>query len=92
MSKRMLVLMCSIFLIVPLLFMGCGSDGSNGANGATGATGATGPAGQDLTATATPESCAVCHATAGDTHQAGYDALYQDNVIFVSQCVLLIYR
>ena len=26
MSKRMLVLMCSIFLIVPLLFMGCSGD------------------------------------------------------------------
>ena len=36
MSKRMLVLMCSILLIVPLLFMGCGSDGSNGSNGTNG--------------------------------------------------------
>ena len=27
MSKRMLILMCSIFLIVPLLFMGCGVMG-----------------------------------------------------------------
>ena len=60
MSKRMLVLMCSIFLIVPLLFMGCGSDGSNGSNGlpgapgapgATGATGATGPAGSGAQST-----------------------------------------
>ena len=43
MSKRLLVLMCSIFLIVPLLFMGCsGDNGSDGAAGATGATGATG--------------------------------------------------
>ena len=48
MSKRLLILICSIFLIVPLLFMGCGSDGSDGstgASGATGATGATGPPG-----------------------------------------------
>ena len=36
MPKRILVLMCSIFLIVPLLFMGCGSDGSDGSTGATG--------------------------------------------------------
>ncbi|MHB1011970.1 MAG: carboxypeptidase regulatory-like domain-containing protein, partial [Desulfobacteria bacterium] len=40
MSKRLLVLMCSIFLIVPLLFMGCGSgsDGSNGAPGTSAPT------------------------------------------------------
>ena len=67
MSKRMLVLMCSIFLIVPLLFMGCsGNDGSSGAagtpgapgdNGATGATGPTGPI------TNTNESCTTCHST-----------------------------
>ena len=81
MSKRKLVLMCSIFLIVPLLFMGCGSDGSDGAKGATGATG---PAGQDLTASAKPETCAVCHPQAGDNHQAGYDLFFQDNVIQVT--------
>ena len=61
MSKRVLVLMCSIFLIVPLLFMGCGSDGSTGATGATGATGPPGSSGQDLTANPVPESCNVCH-------------------------------
>jgi OmcA/MtrC family decaheme c-type cytochrome len=61
----MLVLMCSIFLVVPLFFMGCaGDDGSTGATGATGATGGTGPPGppgQDLTANPIPESCNVCH-------------------------------
>jgi OmcA/MtrC family decaheme c-type cytochrome len=64
MSKRLLILMCSIFLIVPLLFMGCGDSGSTGATGATGATGGTGgtgPPGQDLTANPLPESCNVCH-------------------------------
>ena len=69
MSKRMLVLMCSIFLIVPLLFMGCG-DGSAGPAGAQGpqgppgqdgSDGATGPAGP---ITNTNESCMVCHTTA----------------------------
>ena len=72
MSKRLLVLMCSIFLVVPLMFLGCGSDGSDGARGATGAPGAdgapgtpgadgaTGPAGP---VTTTNESCMVCHTT-----------------------------
>ena len=63
MSKRMVVLICSIFLIVPLLFMGCGSDGSDGAKGAaggTGATGATGPPGSGVVA---DETCALCHAS-----------------------------
>jgi OmcA/MtrC family decaheme c-type cytochrome len=59
MSKRMLMLMCSIFLIVPLLFMGCsGDDGSNGINGINGIDGING---QDLTANPIPESCNVCH-------------------------------
>lgn len=70
MSKRTLVLMCSIFLIVPLLFMGCGgSDGATGAQGPQGIqgppgppgdNGATGPAGP---ITNTNESCMVCHTT-----------------------------
>ena len=81
MSKRTMVLIGSIFLIVPLLFMGCGSDGSDGAKGATGATGASG---QDLTASAKPETCAVCHPDAGDNHQAFYNNLYQDNVVAVT--------
>ena len=66
MSKRLLILMCSIFLIVPLLFMGCGNDGSAGpagATGATGATGGTGPAGPPGPITNTNESCMVCHTT-----------------------------
>ena len=73
MSKRLLILMCSIVLIVPLLFMGCGSDGSDGATGATGAAGAAGTNGtngtngQDAvngpTAVLTADSteCTVCH-------------------------------
>ena len=37
MSKRLLILMCSILLVVPLAFMGCGgSDGSAGPAGPTG--------------------------------------------------------
>ena len=64
MSKRLLILMCSIFLIVPLLFMGCGEDGTDGATGATGATGTNGTNG--LIGATGPgivsnESCVVCH-------------------------------
>ena len=69
MSKRMLVLMCSIFLIVPLLFMGCsGDDGSTGATGAQGPQGLTGPRGEDLTANPVPETCSVCHGNVAATH------------------------
>jgi len=57
MSKRILILICSIFLVVPLMFYGCGS----------GSDGAPGKDGQDLTigvspsAAVNPESCNVCH-------------------------------
>src|SRR5512140_937090 len=64
MSRKMLVLICSVFLIVPLLFMGCGgSDGSTGATGATGSTGAIGATGPAGPITNTNESCMVCHTT-----------------------------
>jgi len=66
MTKRILVLMCSIFLVVPLLFMGCsGDDGSNGANGTNGTNGTNG---QDLTANPTPEACSTCHTSLAATH------------------------
>ena len=73
MSKRTLLLMCSIFLIVPLLFLGCGSGdsgavGATGATGPAGAAGGTGPAGEDLTASPTPEACSVCHRSVATTH------------------------
>ncbi len=85
MTKRLLVLTCSVFLIVPLLFMGCsGDNGTNGVNGINGTNGTNGINGTDLTAVPEPESCAVCHGAAGTEHQAGYDLLYQDNVITAS--------
>ena len=88
MSKRMLVLMCSILLIVPLLFMGCGSDGSNGSNGSNGTNGTNGTNGKDLTAALAPESCSICHNDQtirdGDAHQADYDQRFQDQVVVVS--------
>jgi len=67
MSKRMLVLMCSILLIVPLLFMGCsgddGSDGTNGINGTNGVNGINGSNGVNGADYNTNESCMVCHTT-----------------------------
>jgi OmcA/MtrC family decaheme c-type cytochrome len=66
MSKRLLILMCSIFLVVPLLFMGCGNDGATGATGLsiTGPPGPPGPpgsAGGPGTGVAANETCAICH-------------------------------
>jgi OmcA/MtrC family decaheme c-type cytochrome len=62
MSKRLLILMCSILLVVPLAFMGCGgSDGAAGPPGPPGPPGGVGPGGQDVTANPLPESCDVCH-------------------------------
>ncbi|MBL7078866.1 hypothetical protein ISS39_00945 [Candidatus Bathyarchaeota archaeon] len=63
-----------------------GADGAAGAAGAAGATGATGPAGPpgvSYTPTAQPESCVVCHETAGADHQDAYDELNQVGVITV---------
>ena len=87
MSKRTLVLMCSIFLIVPLLFYGCG-DGSTGPAGAQGpqgppgndgSDGSTGPAGPTSTTNA---SCMVCHTTGriadvSDASATGFHYNYQ---------------
>jgi OmcA/MtrC family decaheme c-type cytochrome len=83
MSKRLLVLMCSIFLVVPLLFMGCsGDDGAPGAPGKDGSNAVPLSAGLNL------ESCAICHddqnVRNGDAHQADYDTRFQDNVVVVS--------
>jgi OmcA/MtrC family decaheme c-type cytochrome len=66
MSKRLLILMCSIFLIVPLVFMGCSGD--DGATGPQGQQGLTGPRGEDLTANPVPETCSVCHRSVATTH------------------------
>ena len=63
MSKRVLVLICSIFLIVPLLFMGCGNDGSAGPAGPPGAPGTAGEGGLPGPISNTDESCMVCHTT-----------------------------
>ena len=85
MSKRLLILMCSIFLVVPLLFMGCSGD--DGSTGAAGATGPPGPPGVGVLAPTQLESCAICHNDQtirnGDAHQADYDQRFQDQVVTV---------
>jgi len=66
--KKLFVLIASLFLIVPLLFFGCGSDGDTGPAGPPGAPGVSGaptapgfpapPASPTETAI---ETCDVCH-------------------------------
>lgn len=68
MSKRFFVLLCSVLLVVPLLFLGCGS-GSDGSQGPQGPQGVQGPPGDNGAVgppgpvTVTAESCMVCHTT-----------------------------
>ena len=67
MSKRTLFLMCSIFLIVPLLFLGCGS----GDTGAAGASGTSAPTTGTIAGTVTDavklDACAGVTVTAKDS-------------------------
>jgi hypothetical protein len=49
-----------------------GDTGPSGPVGPSGPSGATGPSGQDLTATAVPEACDVCHSASGAEHDALY--------------------
>ena len=70
MTKRFIILLASLVLVVPVLFYGCsgdnGSDGAAGAPGAPGApgdNGATGPAGPGAVSS---ESCTTCHGTGKD--------------------------
>ncbi|HEU5359533.1 MAG TPA: hypothetical protein VFU42_00050, partial [Candidatus Deferrimicrobiaceae bacterium] len=84
MRKSLILLLGILLLIFPLLFLGCeGDDGAQGPAGAVGPTGSTGDPGQDLTKVTEPESCAGCHSGAGTAHQAGYNELYQDEVITI---------
>jgi hypothetical protein len=62
-----------------------GLVGPAGATGPAGAAGPAGPAGvTPVMLDAEPESCVVCHSTAGADHQEGYDELYQDGAMTVS--------
>jgi OmcA/MtrC family decaheme c-type cytochrome len=66
-----------------------GCSGSDGKNGASGADGTNGTNGQDLVAQAKPESCAVCHAGAGATHQGIYNQ-YTDASKLVASIVSVV--
>lgn len=70
-----------------------GAPGPAGATGATGQAGPAGPAGAVGAAgaqgvsygeSAQPETCSICHKTAGSNHQVTYDELYQDNALEVT--------
>ncbi|TFH32071.1 MAG: OmcA/MtrC family decaheme c-type cytochrome [Deltaproteobacteria bacterium] len=68
MSKRILVLICSIFLIVPLVFMGCSGDtgpagaaGRNGTNGTDGVDGTDGTPGSPGAGGVADDTCVLCH-------------------------------
>lgn len=73
----------ALFFAGVLALAGCkGSDGSvgpqgppgqDGQDGTNGQNGTNGQDGKDATAIAKPESCSVCHATAGTQHQAIYN-------------------
>ena len=71
--------------VCALALAGCtgdtGAAGAVGPTGPTGPTGPSGPAGQDLTATAKPESCVVCHDGAGAQHQAIYNQYTDASVL-----------
>ena len=59
-----------------------GPPGDTGGSGPTGPTGPTGPSGSDASAVVAglqAESCATCHAGAGDKHQAIYDDYIDGN-------------
>jgi OmcA/MtrC family decaheme c-type cytochrome len=63
-----------------------GPEGPAGPAGPEGPAGPAGPPGEAAVAEVAlqPETCAICHAGAGDSHQASYDELYQDGVIQVT--------
>ena len=56
--RKHLILLSVLFLILPLLFLGCeGDDGATGAAGAPGAPGVPGPG------ALADETCVLCHAS-----------------------------
>ena len=84
-TKKLLVLLGTLIVAAAVLAACAGEPGP------VGPAGPAGPPGealvQDVMTTAAavqPETCAVCHPSAGEDHQASYDELYQDGVIQVS--------
>jgi OmcA/MtrC family decaheme c-type cytochrome len=62
MTKKLIILLASLVLVVPFVFYGCsGDDGSTGAKGTDGTDGAPGPAGPGALA---KETCVICHGAA----------------------------
>ncbi len=92
MTKRFVILLATLVLVVPFVFYGCGgSDGSTGATGATGPQGPQGPAGDNGAVTNTNESCMVCHTTGriadiSDSATTGmhYQAKYNQQTLAVT--------
>ncbi len=96
--NRWIYLSVALLVLAAFTMVGCsGDDGTAGIAGAPGAPGAPATVDQIGTvvdarlasttqaiAAAQPESCSVCHAGAGDKHQASYNELYQDGVIKVT--------
>jgi OmcA/MtrC family decaheme c-type cytochrome len=70
-STIMLLLLCCAVVVTGALMGGCAGD--DGAAGAAGAAGTPGTPGTNLTATAKPESCAICHGDAASAHQSQYN-------------------
>ena len=74
--KNMFRLILVAMLAATLGLVGCsGDDGAQGPPGAPG---------QDVTAQATPESCANCHADSGDYHQAEYNTTHDPSKIVLA--------
>lgn len=66
MTKRLIILLASLTLVVPFLFYGCGSSGDTGSAGAAGGTGATGATGPPGSGVVSNEACAICHGQSAD--------------------------
>lgn len=89
MSARNSMYLAAVALIIGIIAIGTavaipGPQGPAGETGPEGPAGETGPQGPVAVSAAEPESCAICHKTAGDQHQASYDELYQDGVIAIA--------
>ncbi len=94
--RQKLLIIGMIILGLSLLLVACagptgqagpaGPAGPAGSKGDTGEAGPQGPKGDTtlVTLPVQPESCTICHAGAGEKHQAFYDQLYQDGVIVVT--------
>ena len=92
MTKRLIILIASLVLVVPFVFYGCSGD--DGATGAQGPQGPPGPSGGPGTGIAAQETCSLCHGelvqiaemhgldpTTGEKKVAGVATVVIDNVV-----------